>query len=244
MKEFRTETSSLSDVDIIAMQNKWIKNGGTGCVFSQAVTVRSGKELINWNNNVSRLDADQLRFGPGGTDFIGTVVDSINNGDELFSTIFPNVESSRDLASLVSFLGDSSPFFIEEVVQGPVHPEDPNEYSGVYLRVGLPDAKQSWPMVLGPYSFFSGSRRAPFTQLIFRPSSIKGNPTTPDHQIGIDDIVLKIPKPTFGLMYEKTLADVAATRGSYNREMFRARVAVVVPTTDWESVRNQAPSFD
>jgi hypothetical protein len=233
MKESKTGASALSDREVLAIQNEWIKNGGTGCVFSQALVVRNEKGLVRWNSNVSRLTGNELRSGHGGEDLIASVESSISNGDELFSTVFPNIDTSSDLAELVAFLSRRPPFHVDEIARGPLHSGGDDDYTGVYLRLALQEDRQSWPLILGPYPFFSDSRRAPFTQLILRPVAIKGNPTTPDQQIGIDDTVMNIPRSTFGLMYRKTLSDVAETRGDYNREMFRARVAVVVPTSDW-----------
>ena len=248
MKDPNLSTNRLAITNssnaIFAHQRGWIKAGNTGCKFSQALVTRVEKGTTPWNSVVEFSTADQMVLTEKGLSFLTKVKCSIAEGrDELFSGIFPHIRDATDLARLIAYLGSLQPFHIPQVDTAMITETDPKTYAGIYLRIALPGDCEAWPVVLGPYDFFSPSRRAPYTELVFRPLPEKHNPRTSVHQIGTDDTYLDIPETTIERMYEVSEKDVRRTRAGYNQKLFRARIGVVIPQQEWEKAQEEIREY-
>lgn len=244
MRDLHLPTTRLAHISspnaVFAHQRSWIKEGNTGCKFSQALVTRVEKGTTHWHSVVDFSTADQMILTEKGLSFLEKVKSSIAEGrDELFSSIFPNIRGAADLARLIAYLGSQQPFYILQTDTGMITETNPNIYAGIYLRITLPGDMESWPIVLGPYDFFSPSRRAPYTELVFRPLPEKHNPRTSVHQIGTDDTYLDVPETTIERMYDVSEREVRKTRAGYNQKLFRARIGVVIPQQEWEKAQKE-----
>lgn len=234
----RRESHSYSAPDFRGKNLEWIKSGATGCIFSQIIAGKTEKETFPWRQYVIEEGISDIVDTHVGVAILDGTKRALSTKEcDLFSILFPNISTPRDLARLVRYLGDNHPYFIKQVDTGRVSPSDPNDYCGIHLRIDMGKGKESWPMIVGPYDFFSPTRRAPVTELIFRNSTEKGNPTTPEEQIGIDDSMIGLSSGAFQLAYAKTVENAGKNRDGFSRILFRARVAVVVLKSDWNSTQ-------
>jgi len=220
----------------VTMPNlRWIREGATGCVFSQVVAARTENGSFKWGYHIVHDETDGIVDTPKGKLIIDKTIEALYSREYgLFSIIFPSITSTESLTRLIHYLSKNPPYFVKQIDQGIVVPDDTVQYYGIHLRINMQDGKESWPMVLGPYDYFSPTRRAPVTELIFRNSVIKGDPTTPETQIGIADSVLGLKEKTYTTIYDKTVEKAAINRQGYSKKMYRARIAVVVPKDSWD----------
>lgn len=216
---------------------QWIQEGATGCVFSQIIAKRTEQGTFRWKQDIVTGKTGDIASGPMGEEIIEKTRQALASDEcDIYSIVLPDIVTGNKLSELVRFLSQRPPYYVNHVDSGTLYEQDPTLYYGFQLRIDMGEGREAWPMILGPFEWFPPTRRAPVTEIIFKNRPIKGNPTTPWIQIGLDDSDLNLSGKTFSSVFTQTLEQVAANRQGYNRELSRARIAVVIPKADWDSL--------
>jgi len=213
----------------------FIAGGSTGCQFARIAALKHKFGKLDW--------ILQEMAGFPSIDEIWAIYNELfltkgKTSDCIHTLLLPDVRSGVSLACITRRLLETPLFTIEdsEIYEGPLFENSINKTSvfvGISLRARLANDSIGWPMFVAPLPWMSPGRRSPMTALIIKPGFVKSNPTTPENQVGIDDMDLGIASPMFSRALNNTVQTVRARRSGYNQKLFRARSALVLPKKIW-----------
>lgn len=135
---------------VIKTQLEFYKRGGAGCLFAAHAAHNPSK--YGWRLSVGEASADKIE---------AIVQEAVTL--PLVSTqsiIFPSVIHSKELSVLLSVLREVPTFFLEQE-------EEYEKMMCLGFRAHIGD-KVSWVTGLGGFTFLPKTRRAVFTEIVFR----------------------------------------------------------------------------
>jgi hypothetical protein len=203
--------------------------------------VKVGKLSISENFVCDSLD-EIIRENKIHKLFLEIISSSQQQSKELAFIYFPRIKTDEEIAGLVRFLSLRQPFWIDndDSYHGKLLNQsntDQKLFEAIPLRISLDAINDinSWPMIMTSSNYTPASRKQSITTFIFRPIVGKHNTTTPHNQIGIDDTKTGVSSvKMFEKLLNQTHLGVTKTVGDFNRKLFRARSAVVIPKDSWE----------
>lgn len=228
------------------------KTGFRGCLFNKVAARDARRGDFNWLTPVEYEDITPLNPEAGDrvlNNFEAIVRDGTEPG--LVSYIFPSIVEPRQLGNLVKFLHASNPdrFQLFDTQDRIMEPALQSEFVGIQFRVKVGTTQNgndalAYPMVYNPWQFTTYARRFDVPMITFNRFNAKENPETLDTYIGVDDIDLGLTPETFDHMLTRSLAvnkQAHSLLGEkddtyhYNRQLFRAHNALVLPSDAWDN---------
>lgn len=218
----------------------FIEGGSTGCQFAKIAALQQKSGKLDW--------VTEEMAGCPSIEKIREIYSELfrtkgNTSDCIHALLLPDVRSGVNLACITRRLLETHLFTIDnvEMYEGPLF-EDPikktSKFLGIPLRARLANNSIGWPIFFAPLPWMSPGRRSPITALIIKPGIVKSNPTTPENQVGIDDVHLGLANHMFSRALAATRNKVPAQRGGYNNNLFRARSTLVLPQKLWNESEN------
>jgi hypothetical protein len=213
----------------------FIARGSTGCEFAR---------IANLNRQFGKLDwiLNEIHGVPSIEELRSLYQEIFESKAEtidcLHTLLLPDLISEVEVALFARQLLATSLFWIDEsdFSEGPLFENSSDtrtSFVGIPIRANLADGQFGWPIIVSPLEWMSPGRRSPVTALIIKPGFLKSNLTTPQNQIGIDDIDLGLSSGQFDKILATTHEDVVLNRSGYNQKLFRARSCLVLPKQLW-----------
>lgn len=184
------QTIDIAPETAISIQRDWHARGQNGCVFA----MHAARNFNNsqWSSSVhgELPDSDSMR------EAIETAV--VDEDNQLHSFIFPNITDRNGIEGLIQRSIDAGCTIREE---------DRDKVHITRLRWDL-DNVESWVLGFAPTTDLPATRRAPFTELVFR-TKTKTKIIHPDlnndpSQAHVADIDLGFDTDTVGKLMEKS----------------------------------------
>ena len=140
----------MPDRAVIQTQLDFYRKGGAGCLF--AAHAASDPKKFDWRLTVSRVDAAQIAA------IANEAISEPHISTQ--SIIFPSVVEAEDLPGLLSIMNGMPPFSLGMQEQF-------KRMMCLGFRVQVGD-EQSWVAGFGNFRFLPKTRRAVFTEIVFR----------------------------------------------------------------------------
>lgn len=140
----------LDKATLIAIQKDWHSRGQNGCVFAMHAARKLDENQWSYQVHDNIPDADTMQ------QTITKAVDDPNN--QLASLLFPNVNTVEELSELIEVAGQAGCIIREE---------DIDDTNVLRLRWRI-DEVESWVLGFIPADAVPVTRRAPFTEFVFR----------------------------------------------------------------------------
>lgn len=235
----------------------YINSGFRGCLFNKIAAKDAREGRYTWETPVEYGDIEEITEGEGGHRVLDTFEQIIGDGEKegLVSYTFTGLKQPNDYVKLLRYLSSSNPerFRILPVVDREKRSNssnDTNEYVGIPFRIKLgvtAEGEEAFahPMIYTPDEFTTFARRYDYFMIAFNRFNSKQNPETPGSFIGVDDIHLDLSDTVFSALMKQSLAVNIAAHASdgkansgeqFNRKLFRANNALVVPAKSWDIV--------
>lgn len=235
----------------------YIQGGFRGCLFNKLAARDAKRDEFPWHVEVVEGDMNTLIDDEASATLIQKfrdVIDHEKSDAALASFVFPDLTNPEEYAELLVLLETEAPDLFKilptedrEVLGTGT---DSRVFVGIQFRIVLGQTDEgedifSYPMIYTPDAFTTFARRYDKFMITFNPHTSKNNPETPETYIGVDDIKLDLSESLFEKLLQRSLDvnrdahSVSGTLGEgevgYNRSLFRAHNALVIPAEYWET---------
>ncbi|WP_129045114.1 hypothetical protein [Companilactobacillus metriopterae] len=231
---FDNENEILSNNNFIFnIVKHWVASGQIGCRFAQFFANNTKK--YGWTFDTYPCKFDRVSFEDGQI-IEKKIINQIKNSDsQVFSMIFPRIESFSQVMNLIESLLKYTNFFIEDI----------KKYQDQYLisiRYDITgNGNYAWIMFLGPFQNLPRTRQCPFFQIVIRTKKkdkkkmyklAKDNSYAHNADMPVD----MLPKKMQNNFWKQSSVATKKILGYKPDEHSAARYTVSVPNYMWENV--------